>query len=108
MDNNDCCSICTEEYNSTNHIKSFLPCEHVLCRSCLLDIFKNDSRCPFCRSQCEINISRTHVISKSLFRQVYDFLKEDHVIVIDQKIQKIRFLNTFISLVGGMIIIYLL
>ena len=80
MTNTDECSICREEFNNTNRMQSVLPCNHILCRSCMLDIFKTSYNCPFCRKTFKMIIqhknepnnktdSNINVLIKDLFEE---------------------------------------
>ncbi len=72
------CKICTESYDTESRVKTLLPCNHILCKSCMLDNFKNSNRCPFCRREMKI------IINKTVSKQSHSLLENQYYIINNQ------------------------
>ncbi len=62
MEEDNKCHICDYVYDSEpERTRKTLTCNHDLCRSCLLDLFKRDSKCPYCRREYVLLIKEKNV-----------------------------------------------
>ena len=50
------CSICLNEFDRTDIIKSFYKCEHIFHKSCLLNWLKKSNICPLCKHDLKDDI----------------------------------------------------
>lgn len=50
------CSICLNDFDRTDIIKSFYKCEHIFHKSCLLDWLKKSNTCPLCKHDLKDDI----------------------------------------------------
>ena len=50
------CSICLNDFDRTDIIKSFYKCEHIFHKSCLLDWLKKSNICPLCKHDLKDDI----------------------------------------------------
>ena len=101
VNNIDECTICTENYNNDDRMQSLLPCEHTLCRSCMLDIFKTSSSCPFCRVVFKLTIQHKNDIdhtSKSGIDLLIQNMFEEYILIINNKIHRISYGKTLLGI----------
>lgn len=57
LSNNECV-ICNTQYDTSTHIEFRLPCNHILCKSCMFELCKTSDRCPFCRMEFQVSIKQ--------------------------------------------------
>ena len=50
------CVICNTPYDISTHREFKLPCNHILCKSCVFELCKNSTKCPFCRKEFQVVI----------------------------------------------------
>ena len=55
---NDECVICNNQYDTSTHIEFRLPCNHILCKSCMFELCKTSNTCPFCRMEFQVSIKQ--------------------------------------------------
>ena len=76
------CPICQENYDTELRINTIIPCGHLLCRSCMLDNFKGSTRCPFCRQELKITISKKeNKTNKNIFSDKYYIINNQLTVI---------------------------
>ena len=65
------CTICTENFNARDRLKTRLPCSHSVCRSCVFDLCKTKMSCPFCREDFQIAIQKLDTSTKNNYMNKY-------------------------------------
>ena len=45
------CPVCLEDYMKIQKVCK-LPCSHLLCKKCAVEVFKRSFQCPICRDDC--------------------------------------------------------
>lgn len=81
MDEDNKCQICDNEYGGEpERIRKRLECGHEMCRSCLLDIFKRDTKCPYCRRVYVILIKPLERVDESSIPNSLEQQQSIHVL----------------------------